>query len=56
MSNMATNKSLVMSLTSLVERLAKDSEERMQEKRDAKKNAEVLEAVRKEQQETMELN
>ena len=38
-----------------MERLAKDSEERMQEKREAKKNA-VLEAVRKEQQETMELN
>ena len=55
-SNMATNKSLVTSLTSLVERLAKDSEERMQEKREAKKNAEVLEAVRKEHQETMELN
>ena len=55
-SNMATNKSLVMSLTTLVERLAKDSEERMQEKREAKKNAEVLEAVRNEKQETMELN
>ena len=36
----------------LVERLAKDSEERLQEKREVKKNAEVLEAVRKEQQET----
>ena len=56
MSNMATNKSLVMSFTLLVERLSKDSEERMQEKREAKKNAEVLEAARKEQQETMELN
>ena len=55
-SNMATNKSLVTSLTLLVEWLAKDSEERMQEKREAKKNAEVLEAVRKEHQETMELN
>ena len=55
-SNMATNKSLVTSLTSLVERLADDSEERMQEKREAKENAEVLEVVRKEQQETRELN
>ena len=47
-SNMATNKSLVTSFQLLVERLAKDSEERMQEKTEAKNKAEVLEAIRKE--------